>query len=418
MITKKEDKPFFSTNATSNKHAVQRWANFVAGFSVEFVLDAIKDLSGKQTILDPFMGTGTTALGARMLGHDAVGYEAHPLFATLAECKTQEYSLTDVDEVERKLLSPCKPLALSRAADLYLTKMFDEKELPHILSASVQVSQMRKDIAPLAVAIFLKATEAACGAKTDGIYKAPTSKKKSLGFAEALSKSLHVFREDISSADYRSLNHGTQARIIPQSSTSMHDIEENSIAAVVTSPPYLNNFDFAEMTRMQLYLLGWASSWSEITDLVRSTQITNTTTSLKGKKTLEYQTECRALLPNYLVKDLDPLVTDLEGQRAVRKGKKDYDYLVYPYYRQIQEVIVEMHRVMKAGAPVHWVVSDAALYGVYLETQEHTAALMRTAGFEDVEIKLIRRRGHRWKLEKRDGAPGRLGEYHIVGTKA
>jgi DNA modification methylase len=37
------------------------------------------------TVLDPFGGTGTTALAADALGRDAILIEVNPAFATLAE---------------------------------------------------------------------------------------------------------------------------------------------------------------------------------------------------------------------------------------------------------------------------------------------------------------------------------------------
>lgn len=405
------------TNASSNQHRVQRWANFIAGFSVEFVMEALEPLSPRKMVLDPFMGTGTTAIGARMLGHDVIGYEPHPLFATLAECKVRDYSPNDVAEVGEALRHAGHPLALSDSANTYLGKLFPAENLPTVLIASAQVDAIPARLQPLAVAVFLKAAEAACGSKTDGIYKAPTSTKKSVSFDSALTVALEIFRDDVATEEYRRWMASTVARIVPKTATRLVEIQDGTVGAVVTSPPYLNNFDFAEMTRMHLYLLGWATSWSDITEKVRATQITNTTTSLQGKRTSEYQDECRAAIPPELASSLAPLVSNLTEQRRVRKGKKEYDFLVYPYYRQIGEVLQELWRVMEPGAALDWVVSDAALYGQYVATHEHTATLLERIGFRDVQIKKLRERGHRWKLEKRDGAPGRLGEYHLSGVR-
>ena len=100
-----------------------------------------------------------------------------------------------------------------------------------------------------------------------------------------------------------------------------------------------------------------------------------------------------------------------------RAGKKDYDYLVYPYYAEIQNVLTELYRTLKKGGEVHWVVADAALYGVHIKTHVHTAQLMRDIGFKDVVVNFVRKRGHRWILSKRDGAKEGLGEYHIIAKK-
>ncbi len=46
-----------------------------------------------DTVLDPFLGTGTTALAAAMLGRSAVGYEIDEAFAALAEKRMAEVPL-------------------------------------------------------------------------------------------------------------------------------------------------------------------------------------------------------------------------------------------------------------------------------------------------------------------------------------
>ena len=168
---------------------------------------------------------------------------------------------------------------------------------------------------------------------------------------------------------------------------------------------------------MHLYLLGWASSWKDISTSVRNDLITNTTTALKGKRTTQVQQNCRATLPPNLLYELDEIVSKLEIERKTRAGKKDYNYLVYPYYSEIKKVLSEIFRIMSTDGELHWVVADAALYGVHIKTHLHTAELMRSTGFENVSIDLIRKRGHRWVLNKRDGAQEGLGEYYIKAKK-
>ena len=146
-----------------------------------------------------------------------------------------------------------------------------------------------------------------------------------------------------------------------KSSTDIGEIDSESIGICITSPPYLNNFDYAEMTRMHLYLLGWAGSWGEISTSVRNELITNTTTALRGKKTEEYQVASRSQLPQSLLTELDEIVIALQGERKVRAGKKEYDYLIYPYYAEIMKVLAGLYRVIKPGGVIHWVIADAGL---------------------------------------------------------
>src|SRR5438045_7850531 len=87
---------------------------------------------------------------------------------------------------------------------------------------------------------------------------------------------------------------------------------------VVIFPPYLNNFDFAEMTRMLLYFWGIASSWAQITDKVRRKLVVNTTTALGGQKGMQYQH--KEAVPSALHGSLNELVRMLSRERKHRAG--------------------------------------------------------------------------------------------------
>jgi hypothetical protein len=75
-----------STNTTANKHAIHRWFNFIAGFAPEFVAQQCP-ASPNGLILDPFAGCGTSLVVAQSLGHRAIGFEPHPIFARIARAK-------------------------------------------------------------------------------------------------------------------------------------------------------------------------------------------------------------------------------------------------------------------------------------------------------------------------------------------
>lgn len=407
------------TNTLSHQSRVQRWANFIAGYSIEFVEECLSDRDNESDlVIDPFLGTGTTLVAGRNLGFRGVGYDQHVLFHMLSKAKLTNYTLDDLKFIKHAMLTEKRELSWSNNAIKFITKMFSKEDMPLIRRAGFSIGKLEEKLQPLGVALFLKACEASCGAQTDGIYKAPTSRKKSLPFLPALDLSSMVFEEDISSSWYT--NHWVaqpSQNLYNTSSEKMDNLADSSVGVCITSPPYLNNFDYAEMTRMHLYLLGWANSWEEISATVRRKLITNTTTALKGKKSREYQELHRSKLPKSLVLELTPLVTALSKERQIRAGKKEYDFLVYPYYSQITNVLQELFRVLKTGGCVHWVVADAALYGIHIKTHLHTSTLMKHMGFESVKIEFLRRRGHRWILNKRDGSKEGLGEYHIIAKK-
>lgn len=410
-----------STNTLSKSKRIHRWGNFIAGFSIEFVekcLSSVIRQSKREVILDPFSGCGTTLVGARNLGFATIGYELHPIFHAITSAKLRSYNDNDLRRALEYLQKSDCPIYWSADAEKFLTKLFTIENLQLIAAAAGSLKLIESNLKPLSVALFLKACEYACGSQTDGIYKAPTSRKTHIPFDEALAKVASEFKDDITSDWYQEhWRHTPQSLLFQKSATSMDELENNSISCCITSPPYLNNFDYAEMTRMHLYLLGWCSSWRDISETVRNHLITNTTTALRGKKCKTFQREAQDSLPLSLAKQLTPIVANLAEERLIRAGKKEYDYLVYPYYSQITKVLRDVLCALRPGGTIHWVVADAALYGVHIETHEHTATIMKHLGFRNVAVHYLRPRGHRWVLSKRDGAKKGLGEYYLEASK-
>ncbi|MBN8226285.1 site-specific DNA-methyltransferase [Corallococcus macrosporus] len=354
-------------------------------------------------------------MAARLLGIRAVAYEPHPFFATISEAKANSSrywaSLPSIHAaIGRGILRRNRDtFTLSQSAEVFLAKMFRPEDLAALLSARRELEENGLGENPLAILVLSRILDHCCFAATDGIYKAPTSTKRALSPQEATSKVLATLLEDEREA--LAGPHGCE--IHEKSSELMTELEDSSVDVVVTSPPYLNNFDFAEMTRMYLYFWGLAGSWGEITDRVRSLLVVNTTTALKGHK--ERQADYRSSLPLEVRVAADKAVAELSSRKAEKAGKKDYDLLVYPYLSQMQAVLRECVRTLKPGAPFHMMVSDAALYGVHLPAPQWLAFIMQHIGFVDVHCEIVRPRGHRWVLEKREGSALGLGEYYVFG---
>lgn len=407
------------TNTTTNNHAVHRWFNFIAGFSPELVHAAIHlettNTDDNITLLDPFSGCGTAPVTARLRGVAAVGYESHPFFATISEAKANSPAYwEDLEEIHQTIASGISTLtphcmAQSKSVRAFLGKMFRPEHLQSLFSAQQQLFDNGFSRHPLAILVLSRILDYCCFSATDGIYKAPTSPKNALSPREALDKVLRTLTDD----QHEAAIFNGLARIFERSSEEMGELNDNSIDLVVTSPPYLNNFDFAEMTRMYLYFWGIASSWDEITTRVRNRLIVNTTTALRGHK--DRQDYYRSTLSDEVRSDADKAVNCLADRRKLKAGKKEYNLLVYPYLSQMQRVLVETHRVLKPHASFHMMVSDAALYGIHLPTPQWLAKIMTECGFRDVQCELVRRRGHRWILNKREGSAQGLGEYYVFG---
>jgi len=405
------------TNTTASRHAVHRWFNFIAGFAPEFVAQQCPK-SGGALLLDPFAGCGTSLVVAQSLGHRAVGFEPHPFFVRIARAKTESPPTpAQLQRIEVALLNgietPEKAAVLTESAEAFLVKLFEERTLRQLLGARAALEKVGLNQDNLPFLLLSRVVEMCSKAQTDGIYKAPTTAKKAASPVDAIRNVVEQVRQDAAQAE--------QAAALPNAvlheatSENMSLVHPGSVDVAVTSPPYLNNFDFAEMTRMHLYFWGMCGSWREITELVRAKLVVNTTTALAGQR--DIQSQYRDRIADALLPELDGIVTALASERRLRAGKKEYDLLVYPYFAQMTRVLLEVQRCLVSGGRAHVVVADAAFYGIHVSAPQLLASAMSAMGFAGVQCIKLRDRGHRWILDKRDGSPTGLGEYHIVATR-
>ncbi len=124
--------PAFMANRETPVH---RWVPWIAGFSRQFVQDALtRHLPEPGVVLDPFAGVGTTLIEADIAGHAAIGFEINPYAAFAARAKLGAHRLGParfsaaaadfvafMDEGERKGCAPkaSPPAAFRTRAPFY-----------------------------------------------------------------------------------------------------------------------------------------------------------------------------------------------------------------------------------------------------------------------------------------------------------
>lgn len=75
-----------------------------APFPLGFAMRCIESTTA-QIVLDPFMGSGTTAVAAKRLGRDFIGFEISPEYCQNAETRLgEEISLFQNEDLHQRVL--------------------------------------------------------------------------------------------------------------------------------------------------------------------------------------------------------------------------------------------------------------------------------------------------------------------------
>jgi len=402
---------------------VHRWFKYPAGYSYKFV-DASFDVFGVNPgdwVYDPFSGTGTTLIQAKQRNINAYGAEAHSFVHWVAQTKlyweynpknlawkiertlqemqqflNQQTELADTEGVFPELIYKCyHPLDLKT---LYLLREFILKEIP--------VSPFQ-DLLKLALTDTLRA---AATAGTGWPYIAPRkNQEKTYKGAFAVFQNIirQMYQDLLQMGQYQSKS---KVQNVLSDSRTRQRLADRQVKLALTSPPYLNNYDYADRTRLETYFWGITQSWREITRYFRDKLMVSATTQIvRGRYNVEtaLSADIQAAAPG-VYNHLQDAVLRLAELRLTKGGKKSYDLLVALYFNDIFEVMRETYRVLDKGAAFCLVLGDSAPYGVHIQTDQVIGQLGLGIGFSHFMYQELRRRGEKWK-----GNPQR----HKVGLR-
>ena len=404
----------FGTFSGSTSEPIHRWFNYPAGFSPQLVRTLLRTLNVEPgaLVLDPFVGVGTTSIVCRLAGIDSVGIEAHRYIQEVALAKLDwpleqrefEQITFLLDEIREHVTSASHPI---NAQPKLLQDSFEAADLVELLALrdlinSYICSDRVKRLALLALSSALRPLATA---ETGWSYILPKRKKKprKRDVIGVVSKVLGDIASDVTGLSSLEVDLGgfTLSCSDARSMDRVDGLNTDSVDFTITSPPYLNNYDYADRTRLEMYFFGLASSWGEITSIVRQRLIPSATTQVH--RSGSYVKAIEGLRPFSAFPEIDRLRETLAVARRRPNGKlgKNYDVLMTEYFWNMVHVLRELRRVHKPGAPVIMVLGDSAPYGVYVDTPTLMGRLALDCGFTRYECLTLRERGNRWSSNGR-----------------
>lgn len=412
----------FGTFKDSLRAPIHRWFTYPAGFSYKAVEHAINEynLRQGQTIYDPFAGTGTTNIVAKQQGINSVGVEAHPFVAFVARTKLfwefePQSLLKAITEhlnfVEQNISEA--DFAQIDLADIFpelILKCFSEARLKELYLIRESLAQVKdehlRDLFKLALTNLLRT---AADVATGWPYIAPGKPKKQTAASvqPKYREQLQLMYADLLTVIGRTpgcqtilINNDSRRQQTEIDVDGAHDlIATDSVELAFTSPPYLNNYDYADRTRLETYFFGEAKSWRDITEKVRTKLIMSATTQINRGNFQEDK-----LLSDELIEHLPKSHAELSGKvhelsklRLTKGGKKSYDILVAGYFNDMLKVVTETYRVLKRGSSFILILGDSAPYGVYIPIDIYLSEIGRSLGFRNYTVRELRARGGKWK---------------------
>jgi len=343
-------------------------------YPAKFIPQIVSRLAEKYTnegdlIVDPFGGCGTTLVESKVMGRPSVGVDINPVAVLITKAKTTPI---DPKKIEKAFI------ALKERLDIYSkdTKIkapeheridywFKSEEKRKLAFIFAEISKLKdqdiKDFFFCGFSNILKNCSIwlqKSNKPTRDLNKKPSDPiqtfykqikmmmRGNVRFCELSKEKNHM---EILSQVYC-----TDARTIP--------VKDNSVSLIVTSPPYVTSYEYADLHQL-------TALWLEYTKDLSDFRKRFIGTSYHNEKDLVLNSDLAKKIRNELLK----------------KDKKTAEE-VSTYFSEMNQVFVEMKRMLKKGGKTCIVIGNTSLKGVKILNAEVFAEQLQNLGLKIIDI--------------------------------
>lgn len=383
----------FKGNRSQGRHG---WLRLTPAYSVHLVQELVAGLTKEAIALDPFCGTGTTALACASQGIACDTVDLNPFLVWLASAKCARYSEEDILYAERfARRMAARGLNGTEAwvppiQDIH--KWWTEQTLHALAVLFARISEVSESRPRDLLLIAFCRTVIETAAVSFGhqsmsfrrVHPQPTLFKESssqlvLGhFERALADVLKT------AADTPT---GCVGVLLGDSRNLNQFLPAEKYSAVITSPPYPNRMSYIRELRPYMYWLGYLADGRQAGEL--------------DWKAIGGTWGCATSLVARWEANPDVVIPWKGFDRCIKGIKEHSDVLGRYVHKYFEDTILHANSLVKVlarGAQVHYVVGNSKFYDVLLPTEEIYAAIFDAAGFVNVAVERIRKRTSKKEL--------------------
>ena len=377
-------------------HAKHRWYPFVEGFSSEFV----RRIIGQQdypvkVCYDPFGGVGTTALTCQELNIKCISSEANPFIADIATAKLMDF---DSQSFEVDLAMFCDFLSKRNgpiARPEFESKTFFESDSQNKWLFHADAADGLLDIkSGISTILFseldnvtlFKLAYASIIVNVSNVFRNGKclSYRKKWEDRKFNRQEVHNLFIDhcrnliLTDLKTSALRNNTEKNVNylfkGDSREIVKSIEEDTIDLVITSPPYLNSRDYTDIYRLELWMLGYVSTFAS-EQLVRKSALTSH---------VQYK------LPDFVSPKSDILAAYLFAIKDMKAWNSNISNMIKGYFFDMNQFLHDLFNKLTKDGTVYINVSNSCYFSLECEVDLIIAELAVGIGYSVKEIQVAR----------------------------
>ena len=353
---------------------------YPAKFIPQIVQKLIKDYapSDTQVVCDPFGGCGTTLVEAKLLGHKSIGFDINPVAKLITQTKTTPIKSRTLVNYRNKFLEyyettfPVLSERHERIAYWFDDEIVQELDRIYFAIKKIKNYNVRR--------FFLCAFSHNLKNCSRWLMKSikptidknkiiPDPKESFLRHLDSMIKKNEWFYSTLVQSGYDKVS----AKMYRRDSTKTFSLNSNSIDLIITSPPYVISYEYADLHQLSLLWFGddqnHFKKWYRFSDEFIDFRRNFIGTSSKKEKSGDFN----SIIAEVIVNDL----FQVERSLAID---------VANYFLDMKKVFVEMYRILKPSSKACIIIGNTNLRGVEISNAQVAVEQMQHAGFKKVEF--------------------------------
>lgn len=381
----------------------QRWYRYKEGYSLELVKKIIREYNNNPegTILDPFLGSGSTILAANEMGLRGIGFEVNPFSYNLANAKLKNYTIefcTEFENIIKDITIDKKiPNVEYKLPNLSISKKVFNSNVEEIMMSIKKYIldlDINEDMRSLLMIGWISNIERLSNYKKagNGLKKRKYVKPRIITDEDVYNSLNETYMSILS--DIKINNAKYKSEIYNETSLTFKEkIKKESISGIIFSPPYANCFDYVEIYKLELWFGDFVDSYEELKKLRKQSVRSNLNSDLKsydmGEETVS----------NILSQQLDEI-------KDIKLWDKRIPGMLKLYYQDMFNIIKNSYEVLEDKGFCAIVVGNSAYGGIIFPTDLILAEYADYIGFKVDKIEVDRyiiTSSQQYKMTKNNG---------------
>lgn len=317
-------------------------------------------------VLDPFMGSGTTAVESVISGNNPYGLEMDPFARMVAEVSSTIFNKSELNEIKDILASLIGDWKTYKEAEVPnltgINRWFKKEDLSYLLKLKSAITYIvPKKYQPFFMVTFADAIKPVSLMERQSL-KPYISTKYPKVTKDVESSFIYSFDVHFAAMEEMLSSRKTARRInwIGDDATAFN-LDNPIIDIAISSPPYINALDYTRCIKVESAFCGTIDN--NIANKLREKQVGH-----ERRRIQNISEVVKKLFLQYFDK-----IAENDKQRALT---------CQAYFNDMYKNLTCVHNVLKKQGEYHVIIGDNTIKGVEIPTHEVILQLAQEVGYE------------------------------------